>query len=389
LIKRYLTFIVTAATLAGCGSTQVFQADQGFDKRVYVGGGILVSQVEPDTSEVPSLSVDTSASSGAGLLLGYDLNNRFSVEGHLADLGEATLAPSGTVGYQVAGLSGLFYFLNDHEARMQRRGFSAFGRLGLGTLNNDTDGVEFRRINVVHLLAGAGVEYGFSRGLALRAELVAHETDAKYIQAGLLYRFGGRGNQEAPKAIMPVEQIDVPEPEVAKEAVVEPVPTVVAPVPAPIPAPKPAPKIVQTDTDGDGVFDRQDRCPGTDIELPVRADGCEIFNGPVRGIGFVVGSADLTTSATVILRRVAEILNEYPDVNVTIEAHTDNMGDAADNLQLSRRRALAVTRFLVGEGVSGARIRPQAFGESRPMTSNETAAGRAENRRVELKVRKK
>ena len=71
---------------------------------------------------------------------------------------------------------------------------------------------------------------------------------------------------------------------------------------------------------------------------------------------------------------------------VSVEAHTDNQGAAAGNLELSKNRALSVARYLVSKGVSGARLKPQAFGESRPRVSNATAAGRAQNRRVEFNI---
>ena len=62
------------------------------------------------------------------------------------------------------------------------------------------------------------------------------------------------------------------------------------------------------------------------------------------------------------------------------------MGSATSNLQLSKRRAISVARFLVDEGISGSRLRPQAYGESKPRISNATKQGRAANRRVEFTV---
>jgi outer membrane protein OmpA-like peptidoglycan-associated protein len=86
------------------------------------------------------------------------------------------------------------------------------------------------------------------------------------------------------------------------------------------------------------------------------------------------------------LSEVVAVLNEYPDVRIAVQAHTDNRGDAEENLQLSRRRAVSVARFFIEEGIAGQRLRPQAFGESRPRVSNATPIGRSENRRVEIIV---
>ena len=87
------------------------------------------------------MSVDSSASGGGSLALGYDLDSRFSAEGHVADLGEAELAPDGSIGYTVAGISGLMYGPLGRNQGLPYGGFSVFGRLGLGTLDNRASGV--------------------------------------------------------------------------------------------------------------------------------------------------------------------------------------------------------------------------------------------------------
>ncbi len=405
--------------LVGCETPDVFLADRDFDQRVYAGAGVSVSQLEPNTDGVPGVSVDDSGSSGAGLLLGYDINNRFSVEGHIADLGESTLTPEGSIAYTVAGISGLYYGLNDKEARLRRQGFSVFGRLGIGTLDNDAQSVRFNRVNDVHVLAGAGVEYGFTNGLAARAEFIAHETDAKYAQLALLYRFGRSQRQrDTQSRVQPTATTEQPAnaPDTlkgdAETSAVQDPQTVAAPtlipepvVPEPIEQAEPeavpvepvdsaelaeptAPNTLPSiaDSDEDGVLDVDDECTDTVQGSPVDSTGCEIFNGVIEGVNFMVGSADLTQSATEILSEVAQTLRDYPDVRITIEAHTDNMGDATTNLQLSRRRALSVARYLMDEGISGTRLKPQAFGESIPRQTNATVAGRAANRRVEFNV---
>jgi len=114
--------------------------------------------------------------------------------------------------------------------------------------------------------------------------------------------------------------------------------------------------------------------------------GCAVFGGAIDGISFLSGSAELTAEATEVLSDISGILLQNPDVRIVIQAHTDNSGRAEDNLQLSKRRALAVARFFVDAGVPGSRLRPQAFGESEPRQSNQTPAGRAANRRVEIDV---
>ena len=118
----------------------------------------------------------------------------------------------------------------------------------------------------------------------------------------------------------------------------------------------------------------------------MNATGCALFNGVIEGVNFESGSDRLTSSAQQILGDVATTLRNYPDIRIAVEAHTDNQGGAESNLQLSKRRAIAVARFLVEQGVAGPRLKPQAYGESQPRSSNATAEGRTMNRRVEFQV---
>ena len=101
---------------------------------------------------------------------------------------------------------------------------------------------------------------------------------------------------------------------------------------------------------------------------------------------FEVDRANLTPGAQVELQRLAAFLEEQPDRRVLIEGHTDNTGSADYNLQLSRLRAEAVRDFLVLNGVAPDRIRAEGYGETRPEAPNDTAAGRQQNRRVEIVI---
>lgn len=366
--------VVSASALSACGTFATNNDNVGVNQRVYAGVGLLASELEPDTDGVAGVSIDESISSGASITLGYDISNRFSVEGHLADLGNVTLNPTGSIDYKVGGVSALIYGLNDPGNRSRREGFSVFGRLGFGALDNEASGVEFRRVNDVHILAGAGLEYGFNNGLGVRGELIAHETDARYAQLGVVYRFGSNERSGASASTSTTIPATIPatSSDEDSQAIVEPV--------------QPANAVAILDADADGVADAIDECLTSDPALPVRDNGCDLFDGAIEGLEFQAGSDTLTEAAIGVLGGVAQSLNDYPEVRVTIETHTDNQGDAAENLQLSKRRAIAVARFLVDEGISGARMKPQAFGESKPRTSNDTAQGRASNRRVEFSI---
>ena len=104
------------------------------------------------------------------------------------------------------------------------------------------------------------------------------------------------------------------------------------------------------------------------------------------GILFQTGKADLNVSSKEALTKFAKTLIEYPDTDVMIYGHTDITGSDAINQPLSENRANSVKRFLVGEGVASSRITTQGMGSSAPIASNDTEAGKQQNRRVEIAI---
>lgn len=137
------------------------------------------------------------------------------------------------------------------------------------------------------------------------------------------------------------------------------------------------------DSDGDGVADYRDQCPDTPAGVEVNALGCP-ESLVLRDVNFEFDSAQLTPGAEQVLDDVAERLVANPDVRVSIDGHTDSVGPAQYNQDLSQRRAESVVNYLESRGVERSRMRAQGFGEEQPVATNETDAGRAENRRVEL-----
>jgi outer membrane protein OmpA-like peptidoglycan-associated protein len=104
------------------------------------------------------------------------------------------------------------------------------------------------------------------------------------------------------------------------------------------------------------------------------------------GITFAGGSAALTAPSAAILTRVAAILAEAPHTSTLIAGYTDNRGSGPRNLVLSRARAAAVRAFLASHGIAASRLTTAGYGESHPVASNATAAGRLANRRVVFTV---
>lgn len=148
---------------------------------------------------------------------------------------------------------------------------------------------------------------------------------------------------------------------------------------------------IPVDADGDGVRDTDDRCPNTPAGTRVDARGCQLVfeegqrNIVLQGVTFETGRAVLTAESQTILDRVAESLVASPEVNVEVQGHTDNTGSLATNNRISQSRADAVRQYLISKGVAANRLTARGYGPSQPKVPNTTAAGRAENRRVELR----
>ena len=106
----------------------------------------------------------------------------------------------------------------------------------------------------------------------------------------------------------------------------------------------------------------------------------------LRGVNFDFDKSEIRPDASVILEEAASILSGKPDVQVRIEGHTDATGPEAYNQGLSERRADSVRTYLVEHGIAEAQLTSVGFGESNPISTNDTREGRALNRRVELQV---
>ncbi|HEY1040300.1 MAG TPA: OmpA family protein [Bacteroidia bacterium] len=146
------------------------------------------------------------------------------------------------------------------------------------------------------------------------------------------------------------------------------------------------------DGDGDGVADNEDRCPTTKGTIANR--GCpEMAKTDIikieliaSKIYFETNSAKLKLISNTQLDDLAEILKRNEGVNLSIEGHTDNVGEDDYNLTLSQKRTESVRDYLISKGISSSRLSAIGYGETRPVADNKTAKGKAKNRRVELKT---
>jgi len=141
------------------------------------------------------------------------------------------------------------------------------------------------------------------------------------------------------------------------------------------------------DADKDSVEDKNDACPNTAIGASVNELGCsELQNISLEGVNFRTGSAQLLPVSLPILDEAARKLNRFPSIRVEVAGHTDSDGRAASNQRLSQRRSESVRTYLISKGVRSANLTAKGYGETTPVASNSTRAGKAQNRRVELKI---
>ena len=146
------------------------------------------------------------------------------------------------------------------------------------------------------------------------------------------------------------------------------------------------------DTDGDTVLDKDDQCP--QLAGTVQNHGCpevtaevqKTLNDYAKTILFDTGKASIKDESVSVLRSIISILNEYPNAKFVVEGHTDSVGRETTNQRLSDSRANAIKDYLTANGVDQFRLSSRGYGESKPIASNATRAGRAQNRRVEINL---
>ena len=149
------------------------------------------------------------------------------------------------------------------------------------------------------------------------------------------------------------------------------------------------------DRDKDGILDKDDKCP--DVAGPASNSGCPEVAAPTeetmkklneyaKTILFDTSKSSFQKQTYPVLEAITAILKEYPNSNFSIEGHTDSDGKDAANQILSESRASAVKGYLVEHGIATSRLTSKGFGETMPIDSNKTKAGKANNRRVEVKL---
>jgi len=209
---------------------------------------------------------------------------------------------------------------------------------------------------------GAGLKYKIAEQFSLKFD-VRHAIEVDHGDNNLLYNLG---------FAIPFGEIAKPAPVVAK--------------PAPAPVVQPTTVVAPVDSDADGVIDEKDKCPNTIKGAEVDMDGCMTLVN--LNINFDTDSAVIKPTYDSKLEAFANMMKTNTKLKATIEAHTDSVGSDAYNQKLSERRAASTIKALKALDVDTSRLKSVGYGETKPVASNMTKEGRAQNRRVTAVVNK-
>lgn len=258
--------------------------------------------------------------------------------------------------------------------------------IGGGTMNYEDEGIETEN-TLVNI--GGGIKANFAGGLGLRSEIrLINDSESELtnysVGLGLIYEFGKKAM--APKQTVVEDNF----PSDSDGDGVNDANDSCPGTPSGAAVDLNGCKMVM-DADKDGIADALDQCPNTSAGAAVDINGCYIVITETKevtmNIVFATNSSVVPSVSFAEIGEVADFMTQYPLTKVNIEGHTDDSGAAAYNQSLSQKRAEAVAQTLITRyGINPTRVSATGFGESQPMVDNSTAANRAKNRRVTAKV---
>jgi len=375
--------MVLCALVSALAVSSAFGAEEGFFIGAGAGQSTMKAESDANLAGVPEIDLDEN-DTAYKMYAGYNFSRYFGIEGGYIELGsqnqsetfpvvitgnpdkiEAEVSANGWQGFGV-----LYLPLGDS--------FDLFAKLGGIAANIDVEtklrfpgpippaGTEHDKSSEGNGMwaYGAGAAWNFGHW-SIRGEYEAYDTDKLddlyAVTGSLQYTFFREKETPAPVA-----------------------------APAPAPAPKPAaapPPAKCPDGDRDGVCDAVDQCPTTPAGKKVDpAGGCDCDY--TLSLEFAFNSAELSVNDKVEIDQIIPVLKN-PKVGFIageVNGYTDSTGDEKYNLDLSKRRAQSVVTYVQAQGVNlGGRFAINGYGEAHPVASNDTAEGRAQNRRVVLR----
>jgi OmpA-OmpF porin, OOP family len=341
--------IILTSILSVFLTLHVFAAnrDSGVTMSLSGGGYTFDSREEINTAPIGKLTFGYDFSKYFGLEIPFEMGASDIKRDKI--YGKQAVAKGNDVSLLEYRLEGLLYL-------MPNSWFVPYIAVGAGDRNVDVEGAKAKDNFVADY--GAGARFFVSQDFFIRADfrhvLVFKAFDGNPVN-NLEYTLGlgfYLGDKPKPAPVAEVAPVIVEAPKPAP---------VVEPAPAPAPVPVVAPTV---------------------IEKEIKEKGRATID-----VKFKTNKADIVTEYDKELVNFADVLKKYPDLNVTIEGYTDNVGSAKYNKVLSQKRAESVKKYLVDKlGIDASRLKTVGYGLEKPIADNKTAEGRKKNRRVEASV---
>lgn len=289
----------------------------------------------------------------AGLSLGFNLDDSMfdQIElGFLSSIGKVDYKNSN----EETQISRIFTNVIKEYSLNKNNALYALAGAGVEVYSNEA----FNNETGLFVNYGVGYKYIFDNAMALKMDL-RHLIEDDHGDNNLIYTVGLAIPFGEKSSTMPITKKEVQQP-------------------------LSQPVVNDGDDDLDGVANSIDECPKTEKNTIVDTNGCAITVN--LRILFDVDKAIIKPTYDNKLEGFAKVLNDYPSVKTTLHAHTDSTASESYNMDLSIRRANAVKKALTDLGIDAQRIKTIGYGETKPVATNETAQGRAKNRRVEATV---
>lgn len=396
-----------AAALAAAIATPALAAEE-HSQHIYLNPSIGMQWFDEDRD----LSETDTFNIGAE----YRFTDRWAVEGVFSRANADRQHQPGNSGFQALRLDGLYYFADPHES------WNPYVALGAGDAEWEGDATPSNlrktlgtfNTRETRVNAGGGFRYNFNDGFSARFDVrefhgIDDSTFDTQVSLGLSFAFGRSADSEPASEPEPMDSDNdgvnnsrdqCPgttrgasvnsqgcEADADNDGVVDSADQCPnTPAGASVNN-----RGCEIDSDNDGVVDSRDECPGTSAGADVDNQGC---TGETESVETFTLNIQFPTNSSVIgseydqeLQQVADFMNEHPETTVEVAGHTDSAGEAGYNQFLSQRRAESVANRLVDTmGINSSRVSAAGYGETQPVASNDTASGRAENRRVEARI---
>jgi len=358
--KKIGCFLIAASATALIGQTAHAQE---IESGIYINPNIGYLHFDGDRNLEDHITL--------GLGIGYQFNRNWSAEfNYLMSETEVNSSGGNDVDLDQFRVDVLYNFARDSK-------FQPFLAAGIGENRFNNSGTKYDE-TIIGL--GGGVKYFFTERLSLRGDVrvfdsLDEEDQDLWVGLGLNYSFGSPRTSAAPATVTALDSDGDGVVDSADRCPNTPSGRQVDSTGC------------EVDGDNDGVPDSRDDCLDTSAGAKVDEKGCYIILSETREIeleiNFPNNSAEIQAQYVSEIQEVADFMKEYPLTKVIIEGHTDDRGSESYNQQLSERRAQAVAAVLVNQlSVASDRVSAIGKGEVSPITTNDSAEGRANNRRV-------